>query len=106
MAAPGDVGAGVSWRVRSDASRRGAMNWRDGLGNVLFQFNPRPAEKQIVMNSRRGSRWDGAEERIPLPVSSGVFEATISVRSDGFEVRDLDQPVCASVHECMSDISG
>lgn len=63
----------------------GTVNW---MGNekdkILFHFNPRIKEKQIVMNSKLNGSW-GSEERIKLP-SSDTFQVKIIVDSIGFHV--------------------
>lgn len=68
-----------------------SANWLDADGNVLFHFNPRENESEIVMNSTVDGEWLH-EERIPLLESQGSrFAASVTVTSAGFLVSTVDQ---------------
>jgi hypothetical protein len=82
-----------------------AIEWRDGRGNGLFHFNPRPAEGVVVLNScrRRGRRVRWEEEVIvsgfPLPQEPQVpFRLRFAVRADHFAVFVEDEHFCDFPH--------
>ncbi len=73
-----------SWSFMVDIRENLAVNWMDGNGNIMFHFNPRSHQGQIVMNTYI-NRW-GREERIGLDVSSIQTRADIQVTDSSFEV--------------------
>lgn len=79
-----------SWSVHSD-SCAGALDFKSAEGHIVFHFNPRIAERQIVMNTHFTHRgWDIPEERLDLPHSCyqerPYLNATITVNTTGFHV--------------------
>ena len=46
-----DVTPPIEWLVTSDSDRSGSINWGSADGDIMFHFNLRPSEGQIVMNS-------------------------------------------------------
>lgn len=62
----------------------GCVNWIGNEGRILFHFNPRVAENEIVMNSQLGASW-GPEERIKLPTGS-TFKVKVTVDDIGYHV--------------------
>ena len=78
------------WVIQTHG-RTGVLNFKDSQGNILFHFNGRSHEKQIVMNTytKRHGQW-GREERIPFMREdmddSKNSVMNIMVRSDGFVI--------------------
>ena len=65
-------------------------NWLSEKGDILFHFNPRPNEREIVMNSHINESW-GTEERVPLEYDSSSMKNAkwiITVDDRGFRVVD------------------
>eukprot|EP00002_Diphylleia_rotans_P041171 TRINITY_DN994_c0_g1_i2.p2 TRINITY_DN994_c0_g1~~TRINITY_DN994_c0_g1_i2.p2 ORF type:complete len:235 (-),score=21.28 TRINITY_DN994_c0_g1_i2:316-1020(-) len=75
----------TTWALDTGEGRHGAADWRTDLvrGDILFHFNPRPSEGQIVMNTLIDGAW-GSEERIALP--PGKLRPTICATHHGFEI--------------------
>ncbi len=67
------------WVIRT-AGITGVVNWKDEAGHLMFHFNGRANEAQIVMNTHRGG-W-GPEERIPFP----LCDVTVRATDVGYEV--------------------
>ena len=74
----------ASWSFAVDISLNTSVNWMDRDGNIMFHFNPRRHEGQIVMNTYR-SHW-GREERIGLDISDTVTRADIKVTQSCYEI--------------------
>jgi hypothetical protein len=81
----------MMWSITSigntaEDSNHGAVNWKS-RDSILFHFNPRPNEREIVMNSLLNESW-GAEERIPLPPESinGPLTAGVYIDAAGYHI--------------------
>lgn len=78
-----------TWLFTTGVQCTGSANFMAASGDILFHFNPRPAARQIVMNTLQNGSW-GEEERIPLPMQrSGEpmpLHAEVRVDSAGFHV--------------------
>ena len=74
--------------ISTGVERTGSANWKDDKGNILFHFNPRPNEGQIVMNTLVDS-W-GKEERISLPGGGGPLIVVVEVTKEGYSVTKDD----------------
>jgi len=73
-----------------DSDFGSCKNWLSDKGDILFHFNPRPNERQIVMNSHINKSW-GTEERVPLEYDSSSMKNAkwiITVDDGGFRVVD------------------
>ena len=89
--------AGVGWDTwLVTGAPRFYVNWLNDKGQILFHFNPRPAERQIVMNDEVQG-W-GREERVAY--DSGEAEATWTVAVDtaGFHVLSKGKEVHVFKH--------
>eukprot|EP01038_Epipyxis_sp_PR26KG_P007946 gene7946-10782_t len=93
------------WSIqRSTPYSNSATNWTDNKGNILFHFNPRPEENQIIMNSKRFMADDwGGEERITLP--EGNLDVTITLDKNGFEVKSKQDSLFLFKHRFTWDIN-
>lgn len=74
--------------LTTGTEKKGGVNWNDQKGNIMFHFNPRPSQNQIVMNTKEAF-W-GIEERIPLPQGDGPLTFTIYVTKEGYLVTKDD----------------
>jgi hypothetical protein len=73
-----------------DSDVGSCKNWLSEKGDILFHFNPRPNEREIVMNSQINKSW-GAEEKVPLGYDSSSMKNAkwiITVDDRGFRVVD------------------
>ena len=62
------------------------VNWLSFTGDILFHFNPRIAENEIVMNTKaHGGCW-GKEERIQLDTGRASATWHVAVDETGFSV--------------------
>ena len=64
-----------------------AVHWVSQTGDILFVFNPRPAENAIVMNSKVDGAW-GTEERVSYRSFANTNTWTVMVDSAGFHVQE------------------
>uniref|UniRef100_A0A670IT35 Galectin n=1 Tax=Podarcis muralis TaxID=64176 RepID=A0A670IT35_PODMU len=56
-------------------------------GDIVFHFNPRMNENEVVCNTKQNGGW-GKEERWPIPFEAGAtFMMIIDVMSDCYRVR-------------------
>jgi hypothetical protein len=75
------------------------LDWCDRKGNVLFHFNPRGDEGEVVLNARIGGRW-GEEERVgrwPF-ADEGLYRLSFDVLGDRFAVSVDGTPFCEFRH--------
>jgi len=61
-----------------------AANWVSASGDILFHFNPRSSDGEIVMNTMDKGTW-GPEERVPL-AHAGEATWIVKVDEEGFHV--------------------
>jgi len=84
------------------AEDRGAVNWVDQAGNIMFHFNLRPKRNQgdgsdLVMNDCQAGRW-GREER--QRIWDTTIKAHICVTPAGYEVSINGEKRCIFRHRC------
>jgi len=53
----GDNSLPRKWVVTSGSDRNGSANWQSSQGNVMFHFNPRSSDQQIIHNILYTSFW-------------------------------------------------
>ena len=78
--------------VCTGVERTGSANWKDDKGVILFQFNPRPDEGKVVMNTfldSWGSTW-GSDESFSLPEGEGPLSVVVKVTKEGYYVTKDD----------------
>jgi hypothetical protein len=66
-----------------------AVDWLDHEGNILFHFNPRPAEDRVVLNSYVADVWGQEEVLTPYPFRrepDTVLRLGFEVSADSFRI--------------------
>jgi hypothetical protein len=79
-----------------------AVDWVDAVGNILFHFNPRPADDSVVLNAHVGGAW-GEQAVVPgYPFRQVTwdepFRLRFDVHPDRFRVRVDGRHYCDFVH--------
>ena len=84
-----------SWEIKGVPTF--SVNWIAANGDLLFHFQPRLSEEQVVMNAMFEDAW-GSEERFDFPSGSAEVTWTIAVDNRGFHVLGSGQHLYTFVH--------